>query len=149
MKPLQNIFHHPANWLLPLALLWILPLAGAHATDPVPAKPALAAPVRSVFTIPTSPKEGRDPFYPDSGRLFQSENTGKSAVELTSLTLRGFSGTPSHRLVIINNHTFAAGDEGDVRTASGPVHVRCLEIKDNAALIEAGGQRLELTFANQ
>ena len=143
----QNKFHRPATWLLPPALL--LAAALAAAADPSPARPVLPVTVRSVFVIPTSPKDGRDPFFPESMRVFQSEASAKNTVELTSLTLRGFSGTPGHRLVIINNHTFAAGDEGDVITASGRVHIHCLEINPNAVVVEASGQRLELTFSSQ
>ncbi|MEI7809021.1 MAG: hypothetical protein WCJ07_11120, partial [Verrucomicrobiota bacterium] len=44
-----------------------------------PAKPALtkpaapkAAPVRSVFVMPTNAREGRDPFFPESPRPFEA-----------------------------------------------------------------------------
>ena len=39
-------------------------------------------------------------------------------------------------MVIINNHTFVAGDEGDVRSSSGVTHIRCIEIKSDAVIIE-------------
>jgi hypothetical protein len=51
-----------------------------------------------------------------------------------------------HRLVIINNHTFAEGDEEDVSTPGGRIRVRCVEIRGNSVLVEADGQRQELTF---
>ena len=47
---------------------------------------------------------------------------------------------------IINNHTFAQGDEGDVLTSQGRVHLECIEIKANSVVIEYGGQRHELKF---
>jgi hypothetical protein len=59
--------------------------------------------------------------------------------------LKGFSGTPGHRLVIINNHTFAAGDEGDVITEQGRIHVRCVEIRSHSVVIEVSGKYHELT----
>jgi len=66
-------------------------------------------------------------------------------VEATALTLKGISGAPDHRLVIINNHTFAAGDEGDVITEQGRIHVRCVEIKPHAVVVEVSGHYHELT----
>jgi hypothetical protein len=119
--------------------------------------PALAAPtatnaiVRSVFILPASMSEGRDPFFPNSLRPYANANPVPArGADLTSLTINGFSGQADHRLVIINNHTFAVGDEEDVITSQGRIHVRCLEIKDNSVLIEAEGHRQELTYkANQ
>ena len=106
--------------------------------------------IRSVFILPSSPKEGRDPFFPDSERPYEiaaaaNPQSGKAA----SLVLKGFSGPPNHRLVIINNHTFGAGDTGNVITPSGPIHLRCIEIKTNSVIIETGGQRHELIYSNK
>ena len=52
-------------------------------------------------------------------------------------------------MAIINNHTFAVGDEGDVRTANGEVHLRCVEIRAGVVVIEINGTRRELTIARQ
>ena len=65
---------------------------------------------------------------------------------MTSLVVKGFSGSMDHRLVIINNHTFAVGDEGDVVTSAGRIHLNCIEIKTNSVVIEVGGQRHELFY---
>ncbi len=70
---------------------------------------------RSVFILPSSPREGRDPFFPDSTRPYKlAAAANPRAADVTSLVVKGFSGSMDHRFVIINNHTFAAGDEGDV-----------------------------------
>jgi Type II secretion system protein B len=103
-------------------------------------------PVRSVFSMPASPNDGRDPFYPDSSRPYQGIAPAH-VVEITTLTVHGFSGTPDNRMVIINNHTFGVGDEGDVLTPGGRVHVRCIEINPNGVVVEANGQRRELIFS--
>jgi hypothetical protein len=111
---------------------------------------------RSVFILPSNPKEGCDPFFPNSNRPYemaaaantQTGNTG-NAGNATSLVLKGFSGSQNHRLVIINNHTFAAGDTGDVITSDGRVHLRCIEIKTNSVVVEVGGQRHELIYSNK
>jgi hypothetical protein len=43
-------------------------------------------------------------------------------------------------LAIINNHTFGVGDEGDVLTPSGKIHLRCLEIHPDMVIVEIGGK---------
>lgn len=101
----------------------------------------------SEFVIPSNPKQGCDPFFPDSLRPFQgSVQPGKSNVELSSLIFRGISGPTDHRYAVINNHTFAQGDEGDVLTSQGRIHLRCVEIKANSVIVEFSGQRHELIF---
>jgi hypothetical protein len=67
-------------------------------------------------------------------------------IDISSLAIKGISGIPGHRLVIINNHTFATGDELDVKSSSGGVHVRCVEIRAASAVIEVNGQKHELNF---
>lgn len=107
-------------------------------------------PPHSAFTIPADTKEGRDPFFPDSTRPYEAAAAANPKVaDVTSLVLKGFSGSLNNRLVIINNHTFAAGDEGDVTTPVGRIHLTCIEIKTNSVVIEVGGQRHELFYANQ
>ncbi len=103
-------------------------------------------PARSLFDIPATPHDGRDPFFPDSTRGYAVATTN-AATEVSALAIRGFSGTSGNRMVIINNHTFGVGDESDVLTPSGRVHVHCLAIKPNSVVVEANGQRRELIFS--
>jgi hypothetical protein len=114
-------------------------------TPPAPA--TVVAPV-SVFIQPENPTQGRDPFYPESTRPYVTAVAAHAAPAAT-LAIKGFSGTADDRTVIINNHSFAVGDEGDVMTPGGRVHVHCLVIKDNAVIIEADHQRRELDFSTQ
>lgn len=102
----------------------------------------------SVFLQPENPREGRDPFYPESTRPYATAVAAHAAPTAT-LEIKGFSGTADDRTVIINNHSFAAGDEGDVTTPAGRVHIHCLVIKDNSVIIEADHQRRELDFSTQ
>ncbi|MGB7746446.1 MAG: hypothetical protein WBN75_04085 [Verrucomicrobiia bacterium] len=132
-----------AAWLS-TALVTVLPVAAAPVAQPV----APEAVARSVFVIPTNPKEGRDPFFPASTRLYEDAAIKNPVSDLTSLVLKGISGSPDHRLAIINNHTFGVGDEGDVVTPHSRIHVRCIEIKDKSVVIESNGQRHELSYAN-
>jgi hypothetical protein len=142
-----------AAWLS-AAFMMVLPVAAAP--PPPPPAPPVAKPaalevvvVRSVFVLPANPKEGRDPFFPNSSRPYE-EITSKNPVasDITSLVLRGISGPPDHRLAIINNHSFGTGDEGDVITPHGRIHIRCVEIKDASVVVEAGGQHHELIYTS-
>ena len=102
---------------------------------------------RSIFILPSSPSEGRDPFFPDSTRPYKVAVAANPRVaDVNSLVVKGFSGSVDRRLVIINNHTFAAGDEGDVVTPAGRIHLSCIEIRTNSVVIEVGGQRHELFY---
>jgi hypothetical protein len=122
----------------------------AGATGPLIAEPGdTNAPVKSVFILPTNPNEGRDPFFPNSMRPYQDFATPKKAVDLTSLEIKGFSEIAGHRYVIINNHTFAEGDEGDVLTPDGRVHLRCLTVGLDSVLVESNGERHMLRFTDQ
>jgi len=100
----------------------------------------------SVFVLPANPKDGRDPFFPMSNRPFEAAAAANPHVaDVTSLVVKGISGPPGHRLVIINNHTFAEGDEGDVLTTEGRMRVRCIEISEKSVMVEISGQRHMLT----
>ncbi|MDE3068794.1 MAG: hypothetical protein KGJ60_14770 [Verrucomicrobiota bacterium] len=111
------------------------------------AHPATNAPPKlpkSVFTLPTTPAEGRDPFFPNSLRPYQAVTS--HAVALSSLVIMGILGTPEHPLVIINNLTFGVGDVEQITTPGGPVQVHCIAINGNTVLVEANGRRESLLF---
>jgi len=130
-------------WALFTVALCSGPLEAAPAAQP--AKTNVVQ--HSIFIMPTSPKEGIDPFFPNSTRPYETTAPTTHAAPITSLVLRGISGSPGHRLVVINNQNFGAGDEGDVGVPGGKIHVRCLEIKEDSVIIEAGGQRRELRLS--
>jgi hypothetical protein len=136
----KNKFLRPATMLATL-VLWACSMAA-------PAdQAAKESPHRSTFVMPANPNEGHDPFFPDSLRPYESAVVNNNhTAEITSLVLKGVSGPPDHRLVIINNHTFGSGDEGDVTTSQGRLHVRCVEIRADSVVIESGGQRVILNF---
>jgi hypothetical protein len=128
---------------LGMALTLGLPATAAPVTQP--AVPAVAP--RSVFVIPANPQDGRDPFYPNSVRPYENAPaTKKSIGDVTSLVLRGVSGPLDHRLAIINNRTLGVGDEQDINTPQGRIHIRCVEIKTNSVVIESGGVNHELKY---
>ena len=116
----------------------------APAEQPIP---------QSVFVVPSSPQDGKDPFFPNSKRMIVV-NPGKTkpAPVAADLAVKGFSGTKARPLVVINNHTFEIGGEGEVMTGSGArVHVRCLEIRpdDLTAVVEVAGQQQTLRMGRR
>jgi hypothetical protein len=110
-----------------------------------PAPAQLPAP-RSIFVQPSNFNEGRDPFFPESSRSFESLPGAKKPVETTVLKSPGFSVVNGNRLAIINNHTFSVGDEGDVLTNGKRVKIRCLEIRNDLVIVLVNGQRREISF---
>jgi hypothetical protein len=131
-----------AAWIS-AGFVMLLPAAAAPVAQP--AAPEVVS--RSVFVVPTNPKDGRDPFFPNSTRLYETISAAQPHVaEVSSLVLKGISGPADHRLAIINNHTFGVGDEENIVTPQGPIHVRCVEIKASSVVIESGGQRHELNY---
>jgi hypothetical protein len=132
----------------------LLSMAAGVGLLPLAAQPVASTPKpdvsQSVFIFPENAKQGRDPFFPNSLRPYQDFNSqpGHAGAQLTSLRFVGVSGPPNHRLVIINNHTFAEGDEEEVTTPQGKILVLCVEIGDHSVVVEANGQRIELTLSD-
>jgi hypothetical protein len=142
MKPTANTFRNLAAGLLLMTVVGLSPLAAAP--------PIQTAPPKSVFVLPDSPKEGRDPFFPNSIRPYQGRPAPNgSLLELPTLKLQGVSRSRGHIFAIINNVTFGVGDETDVKTPTGKISVRCVQIKTDSAVVVAGGQILTLILSNQ
>lgn len=135
-------------------LLAALPLLAAAGSLPLfaappeqPAKPELP---ESIFVMPGSPADGRDPFFPQSLRPY-SRNSGSSATNAPppAATPLLFLKSIVAGLAVINNHSFAPGEEGDVLTPDGQRHhIRLVEIKPktNSVVVETGGRTIELTL---
>ncbi len=117
------------------------PKAASHgpaATNAPPTQPEIP---KSVFLIPSSPQEGKDPFFPLSTRLRKTvvvPATNQPAVTV-ELELKGVSGTAGHRLAIINNRTFGPGEEGEVMTSAGRVRIICKDIGDDSVQVLVNG----------
>jgi hypothetical protein len=120
--------------------------ATPSATHSVSNAPAIAEIPKSEFIIPTTPAEGRDPFFPKSTRLFHTTvvttqvATKQPSVQV-DLVLKGISGGAGRRLAIINTRTFEVGEEHDLPTASGRVRIRCLEIAGDSVTVQVGGEQ--------
>ena len=139
----QCLINRQAAWCFCLAAA-ISPAIASETNEP----PATLPPAqRSIFNQPASPKDGRDPFFPSSMRLFASAVVPTSKTkDLSSLVIRGKSGPLDHPLVIINDVTFAEGDDRDVIIPDGRIHIHCVKIIGDLVVIEANGQRHQLRF---
>ena len=150
-----NFFGNRNLACLAVLVAAMLPVTAAPLTQtsatPVAATANLTNAVpRSVFIQPASPKEGCDPFFPSSIRPYATAVIPNApTTDLSSLFLQGVSGSPEHRLVIINNVTFAVGDEAEVFTSQGRIRIHCLVITDDSAVIEAAGQRQILRYKSR
>jgi hypothetical protein len=99
---------------------------------------------QSVFVVPANRAEGRDPFFPNSTRGGAVIPTPQPTVTNVGLVLNGLSGTPENRLAIVNGRTLAKGESSEVNVAGRRVLIRCIEIREKSAVVEAGGSRQEL-----
>jgi len=101
---------------------------------------------QSIFSVPTQPGEGRNPFFPQSTVqvVIVPRITPDNPIESFSFHLNGIT-SPPRRTAIINGRTFEAGEEGEVHMPSGgKILIKCEEIKADSAVITVGGQRREL-----
>jgi len=101
---------------------------------------------KSVFVVPTQPKDGRNPFFPQSSTGFQAPKPVVSNTEIDAslFVLNGIT-SPPKRTAMINGRTFEPGEEGDVRLPTGAkVRVKCQDIRRDSAIIQVNGQRREL-----
>ena len=130
-----------------LVLAWAAAMTPAIFADAPKSTPAKPAPARSVFVIPSNVHEGRDPFFPESTRPYEDAKPTQNTLGANAFTVKGLSVQRGHAMVIINNHTFAVGDEGDVMTSTGRAHIHLVEIRNGVAVIEFGGGRRELPIA--
>jgi len=125
--------------------------AGPFVVPPLFIAPAVP---ESVFVSPKNQAEGRDPFFPRSDRPYLQFNPAKPVQVVAvkpqaDLALKGISGSPEQPLAIINNATFASGEENDVMTKAGKMRIRCEEIRmdEGVVVVQVGGERRILRLA--
>lgn len=118
--------------------------AGASRTNTVPVVHQVEIP-QSVFVIPTSPREGRNPFFPQSVMAAPIITRKSNAPpDFSSFVLNGIT-SPPRRTAMINGRTFEAGEEGEVKLPTGgKALIKCEEIRGDSAVINFNGQRREL-----
>ncbi len=85
---------------------------------------------------------GKDPFFPASARRQDrpaSTDPKTPQAPVVQLFLKAITGPPTRRLALINNQTFAAGEEGLVKVVNGQVKIRCVEIKEGSVIVAIEG----------
>ena len=144
MKPRAHTLQCLLAALLSVAAAGPLALSAAPTTP----QPAALEIQQSIFAYPNNASEGRYPFFPSSPRVYGSTPDNQlRSPSLTDLALKSILGTPPRVFAIINNHTFAPGDDGDITTRDGRrLHIHCVEVnaKDGTATVEAGGTSVVL-----
>lgn len=129
----------------------------AHARTAAPAAatpPSTEAPVLplSTFAVPRKATEGRDPFFPNSTRVYgEGLATNRTATVMVDLVLKGISGTTEKPLAIINSTTFTAGESNEVILKNGRMRIQCVEINMAAGtvLLQIGSERRELRLGEK
>ncbi len=129
----------PAWTILGLALAAL----SAYGADAVPTPLGVPLP-QSVFVNDLA--MGKDPFFPVSQR--RQPPVVAKVVQLVPadsnraayLVLKGVSGPQIKRIALINNMTFVAGEEGQVRTSAGMLKIRCVEVQEKTAIVIIDGE---------
>jgi hypothetical protein len=136
-----------AAWLVAA----VVQLPALNAAPPAAtAAPAKSELMQSVFIMPVNPKEGRDPFFPNSIRVYRDtpvKSQDGGGIAIGSMKLKGISGSGTNLIATINNHNFAVGEEGEINTSQGRVHLRCIGINPqtrSATIQVRSGQMAEL-----
>jgi len=103
---------------------------------------------QSVFAMPATPKDGRDPFFPASTRPYYGTtkapvSPNKPQVIELPLVLTGII---PNKLAMVCGRTFSEGEEGEIVVSGTRKKIRCLKVKDESAVIELlpEGERREL-----
>jgi len=135
-----------------MAALLLMAAAGPSALSAAPAaQPPKLEIKQSVFAYPNNASEGRDPFFPDSSRVYASNPDAQArGPAVTDLVVKAIMGTYQRPFAIINNHTFGPGDDEDVITKSGErITVHCVSIntKTGTVTVEVNGTSVILTLS--
>jgi hypothetical protein len=103
---------------------------------------------QSIFIIPATPKEGRDPFFPQSVQAVPQPVSAKaSPVDTSNFVLNGITPSGPRRTAMINGRTFETGETGEIKLPTGAkVMIKCEEIRNDSVIIILDGQRRELHF---
>ncbi len=125
-----------------------VPGAPSPSTNAVPVV-ADVKPGRSLFVLPTSPQEGKDPFFPRSVRAYGTTapvKPGHTNSPTVELALTGISGSSDKPLAIINNVTFGINDDNDVPVKGRRIRIRCVDINliEGRVRVQIGSETRDL-----
>ncbi len=105
----------------------------------------------SVFVIPSTEKEGKDPFFPRSKRLFATPVAPvatNQVVTLGDLTVTGIT-SGEKPVLTINGVNFGVGDTAEIISGGRRISIQCLEIdpaNGQAKIQHSGGEERVLNF---
>lgn len=145
MKSVRSIFRHSgrgsilaARSCLALSLAFgVITACRAAETNRPPA--AVVFP-KSVFVDDAN---GKDPFFPNRQRGVvprPSPDPAPKEPDWKALQLRGITGVGDQRFALINNLTFAKGEEGEVKVKNGKIKIRVLEVKERSVIVQIDGR---------
>ena len=103
-------------------------------------QPATVVFPKSIFV---DDPNGKDPFFPNRQRgvvVRQPTDPAPKEPDWKALQLRGITGVGDQRFALINNLTFAKGEEGDVKVKNGKIKIRVLEVKERSVIIQIDGR---------
>ena len=132
------------SWLAATSLLSLLGGAVQAAETNTNRAPVQVAAPQSVFT--TDGVTGKDPFFPNSIRRMKRDDTAKQQPtrDLSGLLkLTGVTGG-AKPIATINNLTFAAGEEQEVKVEGGRLKIRVLEIREKSVVVSVEKQPLPI-----
>jgi hypothetical protein len=154
MKLRANTYKKLAVVLLPLFAAGLSTLMAAPPVATPTTKPEIP---KSNFVLPANSNEGRDPFFPDSTRVYEQQEVKQHANDspVTALQVKSIMGAAPRFFAIIGTkdysggaHTFGVGEDGEVIYKDGRrVAVRCIKITPTSVLLEADGQPIPLTYS--
>jgi hypothetical protein len=100
---------------------------------------------KSIFGIPPTIKEGRNPFFPEATTpVRRDDKSSKPAVDAQTIVLNGIT-SGVKPTAMINGRTFEEGETGNIKLKEGNLlAIQCLEIKIQSAVILYNGQKREL-----
>ncbi len=101
---------------------------------------------QSVFVVPASKAEGRDPFFPNSIRTDKVVIITKATNAPVDLAYNGMSGSSDRKFAIINYKTIAEGETAEVPTKAGRVQVHVIEVKEDSVTVEVNGVRKVIPY---
>jgi hypothetical protein len=125
------------------------PPARTPATPAPAATPQEPQVVKSVFV--DRPNFGRDPFFPNSlrrGKTVQ-DTVVEPVANFNNIVLKGISGTAEKRLAIINNKTFEAGEDGELRISGHLTKIKIVEVREKSVVISLNGVTRELFLGSK
>jgi hypothetical protein len=148
----MNFNFNPAFITRVTALASLLACAATMVGAPPAPAPAASPedPTKSAFV--DRPNFGRDPFFPNStrrGKVVEA-TVAQPLANFDNIALKGISGGAAEsRLAILNNKTFEAGEEGELRVSGQLIRVKVVEIREKSAVISINGTTKELFLGSR